>query len=71
VVGYRGPARVDFWQEVIDEKRHDGRTPAVAGGRRAGQRLEPDHADLLRKGVALVLREVMEVELARLAEGYE
>ena len=35
--------------------------------------LESEHGDLLREGVALVLREVMELEVARLAgaERYE
>jgi len=38
-----------------------------------GKVLESEHADLLREGVALVLREVMEMEVARLAgaERYE
>lgn len=38
-----------------------------------GKVLESEHADLLREGVALVLREVMEMEVARLAgaEHYE
>jgi transposase-like protein len=34
-----------------------------------GKVLESEHADLLREGVALVLREVMEMEVARLAGG--
>ena len=38
-----------------------------------GKVLESEHAELLREGVALVLREVMEMEVARLAgaERYE
>jgi transposase-like protein len=38
-----------------------------------GKVLESDHADLLREGVSLILREVMEMEVARLAgaEHYE
>jgi hypothetical protein len=38
-----------------------------------GKVLESEHADLLREGVALILREVMEAEVARLAgaERYE
>ena len=34
-----------------------------------GKVLADEHADLLREGVALVLREVMEMEVARLAGG--
>lgn len=34
-----------------------------------GKVLTDEHADILREGVALVLREVMEMEVARLAGG--
>jgi putative transposase len=32
-----------------------------------GKVIESDHADLLREGVSLILREVVEMEVARLA----
>jgi putative transposase len=44
--------------------------PASLGARaELGKVLADEHADLLREGVALVLREVMEMEVARLAGG--
>ncbi|MGE0029243.1 MAG: transposase [Thermoleophilia bacterium] len=46
-----------------------GRHGQSRRARRARQGAESEHADLLREGVALVLREVMEMEVARLAGG--
>lgn len=46
-------------------------TDPLSLGARAelGKVLTDEHADILREGVAMILREVMEMEVARLAGG--
>lgn len=44
-------------------------TPSLGVRAELGKVLTDEHADILREGVALILREVMELEVARLAGG--
>jgi hypothetical protein len=63
-IGHRGKSSL---ARTIDEEVHDGRHDKVDMRPGVGRVLASEHADLVREGVALILRGVREIEVAGLA----